>query len=303
MSSRQVGVISAVSAFTLWGLLPVYLKALRGVAPVEVVLHRIVWLLAFLCVVLALGKRWSALRAAFESRKTVLTSLVSGGLLSANWLTYVWAVDASRVVDASLGYFINPLVNVLLGMLVLGERLRPVQWAAIALAASGVLWLALPLGEPPWIGLTLAGTFGAYGLLRKTAVLGSLEGLALETLMLFPLAAVALAGLFWSGRAAFVQAEPGLLLLLVLAGPVTGVPLLLFTAGARRIPLSLLGVLQYIGPSVQLLLGVLVWHETFPAAKAAGFSLIWLALLVFGVEGLVTSRARYAAVPPGTVQR
>lgn len=293
---------SAVLAFTLWGLLPAYLKALRGVAPLEIVMHRVVWLLVFLCVVLQLGRKWRALEFALRSRRTLLTALLCAGLLSINWLTYVWAVTAARVVDASLGYFINPLVSVLLGMLVLRERLRIMQWAAMLVASTGVLWLALPLGEPPWIGLTLAGTFGLYGLLRKTAPLGSVEGLALETLILFPLAAVGLGVYVWLGRAAFTSADPKLLLLLALAGPVTGVPLLLFTSGARRIPLSLLGVLQYIGPSVQLLLGVWVWHEPFPPAKAAGFSVIWLALLIFGVEGLVASRAHHTAASPGAVQ-
>jgi chloramphenicol-sensitive protein RarD len=284
-------------------MLPLYLKALHGVAPLEIVLHRIVWLLGFLGAVLYGTGKWRVLRDALRQRGVPLRSGVSALLLSVNWLVYVWAVDRDRVVDASLGYFIHPLVNVLLGMLVLRERLRAVQWVSIGIATLGVLWLAIGLGEPPWIGLTLAGTFGAYGLLRKTAALGSLEGLALETLLLFP---PALGVLVWwavSGRAAFTDAGWEVVLLLVLAGPATGVPLLLFASGARRIPLSLLGVLQYIGPSVQLLLGLLVWQEAFPPAKALGFSVIWAALALYALEGAVTARARYAALPPGTVQR
>jgi chloramphenicol-sensitive protein RarD len=190
------------------------------------------------------------------------------------------------VIDASLGYFINPLVNVLLGFLLLRERLRPGQWAAVAMAAAGVIWLTWQSGHPPWIGLLLAATFGLYGLLRKTAVLGPLEGLSLETLLLFPLALGYLIVLTLTDHNSFTTAPASSQWLLAAAGPITAIPLLLFAAGARRISLSLLGLLQYIGPTLQLLLGVWLYHEPFSGDRLAGFAIIWGALVVYSLEGL-----------------
>ena len=268
---------------------PLYLKALGGVSALEILLHRVLWLLPFLAALLALRRNFGWLGGAVKSRAIVARFAASAGLLSANWFLYIWAVASDRVVDASLGYFINPLVSVLLGVLVLGERLRPAQWTAIAVAGAGVLWLTVLARQLPWIGLILAASFGTYGLLRKTAKLGALEGLALETALMFPLA---LAALWWmkdGGQSAFVKDESHLRFLLALAGPITGVPLLLFAAGARRIPLSLVGLLQYIGPTLQLLLGVYVWHEPFRADKLAGYALIWLALALYTLEGFKRS--------------
>jgi chloramphenicol-sensitive protein RarD len=219
-------------------------------------------------------------------------------LLSANWFIYIWAVNAGRVVDASLGYFINPLFSVMLGYLVLKERLRAGQWVAVGIAALGVLWLTVKAGALPWIGLSLAATFGAYGLMRKTAALDALEGLSLETALLAPIAAVALAWLAQHGQAAFVHADAHQWALLLAAGPITAIPLLCFAAGARRIPLSLLGLLQYIGPSLQLALGVLLWHEPFSAAKFAGYALIWSALALYTLEGVWARRRRATAPAP-----
>lgn len=282
----NAGVLYAVAAYTSWGAFPLYFKALQQFAPLEVLLHRMVWSLAFIVIVLGVRRHWAWIGAALRQPKIVAGFAASALLLAANWFIYIWAVNNGRVVDASLGYFINPLFNVLLGALLLHERLRPVQWAAVGLAAAGVAWLTWQGGGLPWIALLLAITFGLYGLLRKTAALGALEGLALETLLLFPLAAGYLALLTLQGRNGFLDAAPAAQWLLIAAGPITAIPLLLFAAGARRIPLSLLGLLQYIGPTLQLLLGVWLYHEPFGGARLAGFALIWSALAVYSAESL-----------------
>jgi len=290
----QIGILYALLAYLLWGLLPLYIKTLQGVAPLEILLHRMVWSLVFLAIVLSWRRNWAWLRAAASQPRVLAVFAISALLLCGNWFTYIWAVDAGRVVDASLGYFINPLVSVLLGVLFLHERLRPGQWAAIGLAAAGVAWLTFSAGQLPWIALALAGTFGGYGLLRKTAPLGALEGLSLETLLLFPLAGLALWYLFSQGHASFPGAQASTQVLLVLAGPITAVPLLLFAAGARRLPLSLLGLLQYSGPTLQLLLGICLWHEPFPPAKQFGFGMIWLSLALYAAEGFWVARRQPA---------
>lgn len=291
MNQRQVGVAFALVAYGSWGVLPLYLKALHGVPPLEVVAHRIVWAALLLLLVLSVTRQWGWLRQLRERPRIAWTFTASAAALSVNWLTYIWAVDVGRVVDASLGYFINPLFSVVLAVLVLKERLRAWQWAAVALAGVGVLWLTLYARQLPWIGLTLAVSFGLYGLLRKTASIDSLGGLTLETWLLLPLAAGYL--LFLSLRHESSWATGGELqnALLVAAGPITAVPLLAFAAGARRIPLSLMGILQYLGPTLQLGLGVLVFREPLPPAKLCGYALIWAALLLYSIEGL-TFRAR-----------
>ncbi|AKJ30318.1 EamA family transporter RarD [Caldimonas brevitalea] len=289
------GITYAALAYTLWGLFPLYFKSLQGVASGEVVAHRIIWSLAFVLGVLTVRRQWGWLSQAARQPRLVGAFALSGLLLSGNWFVYIWAVQHDRVVDASLGYFITPLVNVLMGYAVLHERLRRGQWAAVLLAASGVAWLTWQAGTLPWIGLILAGTFATYGLLRKVAVLGPLEGLALETLLLFPLALLAMAWWVSNGQGSFAGATPGLQALLVLAGPVTAVPLLLFAAGARRITLATLGLLQYIGPTLQLLLGVWLYREPFAPATAAGYATIWAALAVYSAEGWLHSRRPAAA--------
>jgi chloramphenicol-sensitive protein RarD len=230
-----------------------------------------------------------------HQRRVMAICALSALLLAGNWLVYVWAVNNGHVVDTSLGYFITPLVNVLLGYLVLHERPRRLQWAAVAIAASGVLWLTARAGEIPWIALVLAASFGVYGLLRKTAPLGSLEGLALETMLLAPIALPLLAIWTLQGGAALAGADAATLGWLLLAGPVTAVPLLLFAAGARRIPLATLGLLQYIGPTLQFVLGVWLFREPLEISRLIGFMLIWLALAVYSAESVWVSRRGIAA--------
>ena len=284
------GVFYAVLAYTAWGFLPVFFKQLIQVNAFEIVLHRMVWSVVFLLCVLTVLKRWAWLRSVARQPRVLLAFAVSALLLSANWSVYVWAVQNAHVLDASLGYFILPLVNVALGFAFLNERPRPVQWLAVALAAAGVLWLTLQAGRLPWVALLLAITFGIYGLLRKLAKLGALEGLTLETLLLSPFAAGLLAWWAWHGQGALVQGDAATLGWLLLAGPLTAIPLLLFAAGARRLPMATLGILQYISPSLQMLLGVWLYGEAFEPARAIGFYLIWLALVLYSADSLWNAR-------------
>lgn len=290
------GILSAVLAYVCWGLFPLYFKQLAQIAPLDVLVHRVIWSLAFLLLVLAARRQWTWLRDLLHKPRLLGAFALSALLLSGNWLTYIWAVTNDHVVDASLGYFMTPLVNVLLGYTVLHERLRPLQWAAVALAAAGVLWLALQGGQVPWIALVLAGTFGAYGLMRKTAALGALEGLTLETMLLAPAAFGMIAFAAWQGSSSFPAESNFINALLIGIGPVTAIPLLLFAAGARRIPLSTLGLLQYLAPSIQFVLGVWLYHEPFGGARLIGFGLIWLALAVYTVESWLQSGTRPAPV-------
>jgi chloramphenicol-sensitive protein RarD len=214
----------------------------------------------------------------------------SAALLACNWLIYIWAVNHGKVIDASLGYFITPLFNVILGLLLLRERLRVGQWLAVALAGCGVAWLTWQSGHLPWISLLLAATWAFYSLLRKTAVLGALDGLTLETLLLFPIALGYLVLLTLSGQSGFATASTASQWLLVASGPITAIPLLLFAAGARRIPLSSLGFLQYIAPTLQMTLGVWLYHEPFDQARLTGFALIWSALVAYTLESLWKKR-------------
>lgn len=285
MSQRRLGITYALIAYASWGLLPLYLKALRAVPPLELVAHRIVWAAALLVLFVVGTSQLGWLQQLRERPRIVWTFLASAAALSVNWLVYIWAVSVGRVVDASLGYFINPLLSVVLAVVVLKERLRTLQWAAVGLAGVGVVWLTVLAGQLPWIGLTLAVSFGTYGLLRKTAAIDSLGGLTLETLLLLPLAGGFLLTLAISGRDSWSGGGLSLRSLLVAAGPITALPLLAFAAGARRIPLSLVGILQYLGPSLQLGLGVLVFHEPLPLRKLLGFALIWLAVAAYTVEG------------------
>ena len=285
-----IGIVYAASAYVLWGLFPLYFSHLAAVPATEVLVHRIVWSLLFVLALLALQRHWGWLGAALRQPRVLGAFAVSALLLSCNWLTYIWAIANGDVIDASLGYFITPLVNVLLGYSVLHERPRRLQWAALALATLGVIWLTALTGQLPWIALVLAGSFGAYGLLRKIAPLGALEGLTLETLLLAAPALVALA-LWWGrGPASFPAPELSTNLLLIGVGPLTAVPLLLFAAGARRISMTTLGLLQYIGPSIQFALGVWLFDEPFGGQRLIGFGLIWAALLVYSADGWRMSR-------------
>jgi chloramphenicol-sensitive protein RarD len=264
----------------------------------EVVLHRSVWSLVFLLAVLAWQGRWEWLRELVRQPRRLGKFTLSALLLSGNWLVYVYAVQTGQVVEASLGYFINPLVSVMLGVLVLRERLRPVQWAAVALAAGGVCWLTWQTGRLPWIALVLAASFGLYGLMRKTASLGALEGLAIETLLLAPVVVPALAWWTWSHGGALAQGDLALDGWLLFSGPLTAVPLLLFAAGARRLPLSTVGLLQYLAPTIQLLLGVWAFHEPFGASRLVGFAFIWSALALISAEALREGQRRRAEDQP-----
>ncbi len=284
------GAFYAVLAYTAWGFLPVFFKQLIQVNAFEIVLHRMVWSVVFLLCVLTVLKRWAWLRSVARQPRVLVAFAVSALLLSANWTVYVWAVQNAHVLDASLGYFILPLVNVALGFAFLNERPRPVQWLSVAVAAAGVLWLTVQAGRLPWVALVLAITFGIYGLLRKLAKLGALEGLTLETLLLSPFAVGLLAWWAWHGQGALVQGDAATLGWLLLAGPLTAIPLLLFAAGARRLPLATLGILQYISPSLQMLLGVWLYGEAFEPARAIGFYLIWLALVLYSADSLWSAR-------------
>lgn len=286
----RTGILSAALAFLCWGLFPLYFHAVREVPSMQILAHRMLWSLAFLLIVLVLRRQWRWLNQVRQPR--VFWSFVASAfLLSANWLLYIWAVNNGHVIEASLGYFINPLVNIMFGYLILKERLRRVQWIAIAIAAFGVAWLTWQSGSVPWIALCLAASFGAYGLLRKTAALGALEGLSFETMVLFPIAAIYLGWLTMHGENAFLNTPSDTTRwLLVASGPITAVPLLLFASGARQIPLSILGLLQYLAPTIQFLLGVLLFQEAFTADRLVGFVLIWAALVLFAGEGLIRAR-------------
>ncbi|MES2325225.1 MAG: EamA family transporter RarD [Pseudomonadota bacterium] len=283
----RTGILSAALAFLCWGLFPLYFHAISEVPPMEILVHRVLWSLLFLAVILAGRRQWAWLGELRSQPRVMGGFVLSSLLLSGNWLLYIWAVNNGHVIDASLGYFINPLVNVMLGYLVLKERLRPVQWAAIGIAALGVLWLTWQAGHMPWIALLLAASFGGYGLLRKTARLGALEGLSFETMILFPFALGYLLWLSLHGDNSFVNTPSDTTRwLLIAAGPITAIPLLLFASGARSIPLSVLGLLQYIGPTIQMSLGIFFFHEVFTQGRLVGFLLIWSALALYAAEGL-----------------
>jgi chloramphenicol-sensitive protein RarD len=285
--NNNKGILYAACAYVLWGLLPIFWKTLQDVPALEILAHRMVWSLVVVLLLLAYQRHWQWLRAVVQNPRILITFTTTALLLSVNWFLYIWAVNAGHIVETSLGYFINPLVNVVLGILFLRERLRFWQGAAIAVAVAGVLYLTINYGELPWIALTLAGCFGFYGLLRKTASLNSLEGLTVETLVLFPPALAYLLYLESIGRAAFGHVGGGTTTLLALAGIATAAPLLFFAAGARRITLTSLGILQYIAPTLQLLLGVFVYNEPLSVTRLIGFCLIWFALFLYTMEGLV----------------
>lgn len=287
------GALAAAGAYTLWGLMPVYFKAVQAAPPLEIVAHRIIWSALLLTFGLALFGCLERVRAAMRHPRLCMTLLVTAVLVTCNWLVFVWAVSNNRILDASLGYYINPLVSIALGALFLGERLRRVQIVAVILAVAGVANELIVLGHLPWVSLVLALTFGFYGLLRKRAAVDATSGLLIETAYLSPLA---LCWLTWQGsqeQLIFASPESGMLtVLLIAAGAVTTLPLLLFAHGAKRLPLATLGFIQYLAPSINLALAIVVYGEEMSATKLISFVLIWSGLLVYSVELALYLRRR-----------
>ena len=292
--SQRRGMWLAIGCYMAWGLLPLYWRALHSVPAADILANRMVWSFVFVLILLTVRRNWHWIRRAVHSKRILLTFTATALLLSANWYVYIWAVNAGFVVESSLGYFINPLVSVLLGVLFLHERLRPWQWASIGVAAAGVLFLTLSYGQLPWIALTLAFTFAFYGLLKKQARMPALEGMALETGIMF-LPAIAFLFFHESTGVGTIGHEAWLTnLLLVGTGVVTVIPLIWFAEAAQIIPLSMLGILQYISPTLQFTIGIAIFHEAFSGSKLIGFGIIWAALLLYWAEGIV-NRNRVAA--------
>jgi chloramphenicol-sensitive protein RarD len=286
------GVLAGLGAYLMWGLFPIYWKWLQAVPALQILAHRMAWSLLFVVGVLALQRDWSWLRVALRQRKTLLVYTLAAVLLSCNWFIYIWGVNAGYIVETSLGYFINPLVNVLLGVIFFKERLRRAQAVAAILAGLGVLYLTFDYGRLPWIALALAFSFASYGLLKKTAPLNATRSFTLETLVMFLPAVAFLLTQETGGVGAFVHQGWLVTLLLVLAGPVTSVPLILFGVAARCIPLSMIGFLQYLAPTLQFLIGVFIFHEAFPASRLLGFSMIWVALLLYSLDTVLNGRKK-----------
>jgi len=290
------GLAAATAAFSIWGLFPVYLHPLSGVPALQVIAHRVTWGCLFIFGWMLLRGELAGLSATLTNSRLVARLMLTALLVSCNWLVYVWSVTHAHIVDTSLGYYINPLMNVVLGVFVLRERLNRAQWIAVALAAIAVAYLTVLAGRPPWIACALAVSFSLYGLLRKVISVDALPGLATETLLLLPLAVVYLGWCQAAGAGALSLARPGIGALLIGSGLVTAIPLFLFAYGARALPYSTVGVLQYIAPSLQLLCGVLIYHESFGPALTTGFALIWLALLIYAADGLWRARSAARAV-------
>lgn len=283
-SQTQTGIAAAASAYVFWGILPIYWKLLGNVPSFEILGHRMVWSLPFTLLFLFIFKhRLSSPH--FSDRAVLKSSLFCSSLLAVNWFIYIWAVNSGYIVETSLGYYINPLVSVAFGVFFMKERLRPGQVAAIALAAVGVIYLTFVYGTFPWIALALAMSFAVYGLLHKKTKIAPLESLHLETLIFFVPAAACLLFLEFSAGGAFLHEQVSTSLMLAGTGLVTTIPLLLFAYAAQNIPLSLLGILQYIAPTLNLLIGVFLYREEFPVSRLIGFLLVWSALLVYVLEG------------------
>ncbi|CAN5289009.1 EamA family transporter RarD [soil metagenome] len=284
-SESSRGVALGVAAWAMWGFFPLYWPLLEPAGAVEILAHRIFWsMLVMLGVVLLL--RRGRLRATVADRRTLLLLVLAAALISTNWGVYIYGVNSDHVVETSLGYFINPLVSVLIGVLVLGERLRRLQWVALAIAGTAVLALTVQYGRPPWIALALAVSFGCYGLVKKTADTGAVESLVIETLVVAPVALGYLTVLTLQGTSTFAEHGSGHVLLLIGTGVITVIPLLCFNGAATRIPLSTLGLLQYLTPTVQFVLGLVVFGEPMPTMRWVGFGLIWIALVIFTAESL-----------------
>jgi chloramphenicol-sensitive protein RarD len=293
--SHRNGLLVAAASFVLWGLMPLYWHLLKAVPSLQIVAHRIVWsaLMVVAWLLWTQGRGW--LRAALARPRAAWMLALSGVLIGGNWGLYIWAVNAGHVVETSLGYFINPLLNVVIGVLFLRERLNPWQWLSVAIATTGVVWLTFNYGSFPWIALSLALSFGLYGLLRKLVAIDAVAGLGVESVYLF---LPALALLLWGethGSGGFLDGWGFAMgVLLIVSGALTALPLIGFAYAVRRVPLSVVGLMQYIAPTLQFLLGVLVFHEAFDRDRAIGFGFIWVALALYAAEGLLRSRRQAA---------
>jgi chloramphenicol-sensitive protein RarD len=290
VDERRAGVGAGLGAYALWGLFPLYFPLLEPAGGLEIVAHRVAWSLLFVGLLLTVRRNWGQVRAAVRRPRSLLVLAAAAVLIAVNWLVYVYAVNSGHVVEASLGYFINPLVSVVLGVFVFRERLRWLQWVAVGIAVVAVVVLTVDYGQPPWIALTLALTFGLYGLLKKLVRVEATPGLFLETAVVVVPALVVMGVMEGNGDAAFGHAGVGHALLLAGSGVATAVPLLLFAAAARRVPLSTIGLMQYLTPLMQLAIGVFVYSEPMPPARLVGFAIVWLALAVFTVDMLRAAR-------------
>jgi len=292
VSSVRRGTLLGVAAYAMWGLFPLYWPLLEPGGALEILAHRVVWSFVFVALLLVLSRR--ALRGLPRDRRGLGLLGIAAVLIAVNWGVFIWAVNNDHVIDSSLGYFINPLVSVALGVAVLRERLRRTQWLAVGLAAVGVATLAAQAGHPPWIALTLAVTFGVYGLVKAIVGVGPVEGLTIEAAALTPVAVGYLVWLGAAGRSTFMSHGADHTLLLISGGAVTAVPLLFFAAAVASAPLSQLGVLFYLNPTMQLLIGVFIRHEPLPASRLIGFVMVWVALAVFTVDGVTRHRRSLA---------
>lgn len=293
------GIIQAIGAYVIWGVSPIFFKWLQHVPAVQLLAHRIVWSCLVLGIALALAGQWHKLHPRGLTPAVLRTYTLAALLIAINWLAFVWAATTDRVVEASLGYFITPLVNVLFGVMFMRERLRALQWGALALAAAGVLYLTFSYGAVPWIAIVLALSFGSYGLVKKTAPLGSIEGVTLETLLLLAPATIYLMYTESNGTGAFSHTGVSTDLLLVIYSIIVMIPLLLFAAATKRVSLSLVGVLFYIAPTLQFLQGILIFGEPFTHARLVGFAFVWTALLLFSADGVVVRRSQLRAATDG----
>ena len=292
-AQARSGALAAITCYFLWGLVPLYWKELAAVNPLELIAHRHIWSLALLFALIAAQRNFGDVAAALRTGRSLSVQFLSATLLTGNWLVYVWGVNTGHVIETSLGYFLVPLVNVAAGRFVLHEQLRRLQWIAIAFAVGGVALMIVQLGRPPWIALVVAGTWGGYSLMRKQSKLGAITGLAVETLLLTPFAVAFLLWRHHTGAGAFGRVDLHTHTLILCSGVITAIPLLLFAYGARRIRLSTLGLLQYLAPSVQLGLGIWVYHEPFSRSRALSFGFIWAALALYTADNVMAQhRAR-----------
>lgn len=291
------GIWMGLATYVLWGFFPIYWKFLHLVPALQVIGHRISWSFILLMLIIFVTRQWNDFRSVALKPKVIGIYSIAGVLLTINWLVYVWGVNAGFIVETSLGYFINPLLSVMLGVLFLRERLRPMQWVPVAIAFIGVVYLTTVYGRLPWIALSLAFSFGFYGFVKKLAPLGALYGLTLETGIVFPLALIYLSVMEFNGTAAFLHDGTLITLLLIGAGAVTTIPLLLFASAAKEIPLSVLGLLQYVAPTLQFLIGVFLYKEPFDQAHFIGFAIVWVALIIFWVENYFAHRAPVEPIP------